>query len=83
MQVLSPEFIAQFPQIINIHHSFLPAFVQVLNLTTKLMSEALKSLVLQLTMSHLNWMQARLLSKMWHESAIGIVLLTLFVKARI
>ncbi len=26
MQVLSPEFIAQFPQIINIHHSFLPAF---------------------------------------------------------
>ncbi len=27
MQVLSPDFIAQFPQIINIHHSFLPAFV--------------------------------------------------------
>ena len=28
MQVLSPEFIARFPQrIINIHHSFLPAFV--------------------------------------------------------
>jgi len=27
MQILSPEFIAQFPQIINIHHSFLPAFV--------------------------------------------------------
>ncbi len=27
MQVLSPEFIAQFPQVINIHHSFLPAFV--------------------------------------------------------
>ncbi|MGQ4646446.1 formyltetrahydrofolate deformylase [Lyngbya aestuarii] len=27
MQVLSPEFIAQFPKIINIHHSFLPAFV--------------------------------------------------------
>ena len=28
MQVLSPEFIAHFPQrIINIHHSFLPAFV--------------------------------------------------------
>jgi formyltetrahydrofolate deformylase len=28
MQVLSPEFIANFPQrIINIHHSFLPAFV--------------------------------------------------------
>ena len=26
MQVLSPKFIAQFPQIINIHHSFLPAF---------------------------------------------------------
>ncbi|MBF2001035.1 MAG: formyltetrahydrofolate deformylase [Synechococcales cyanobacterium M58_A2018_015] len=26
MQVLSPDFIAQFPQIINIHHSFLPAF---------------------------------------------------------
>lgn len=26
MQVLSAEFIAQFPQIINIHHSFLPAF---------------------------------------------------------
>jgi formyltetrahydrofolate deformylase len=26
MQVLSPEFIAKFPQIINIHHSFLPAF---------------------------------------------------------
>ena len=26
MQILSPEFIAQFPQIINIHHSFLPAF---------------------------------------------------------
>lgn len=26
MQVLSPEFIVQFPQIINIHHSFLPAF---------------------------------------------------------
>ena len=27
MQVLSSEFIAHFPQIINIHHSFLPAFV--------------------------------------------------------
>ncbi len=27
MQVLSPNFIAQFPNIINIHHSFLPAFV--------------------------------------------------------
>lgn len=27
MQILSPELIAQFPQIINIHHSFLPAFV--------------------------------------------------------
>lgn len=26
MQILSPELIAQFPQIINIHHSFLPAF---------------------------------------------------------
>jgi formyltetrahydrofolate deformylase len=26
MQVLSSEFIAQFPAIINIHHSFLPAF---------------------------------------------------------
>ncbi|PSN18704.1 formyltetrahydrofolate deformylase [filamentous cyanobacterium CCP5] len=27
MQILSPGFIAEFPQIINIHHSFLPAFV--------------------------------------------------------
>jgi formyltetrahydrofolate deformylase len=28
MQVLSPEFVARFPnRIINIHHSFLPAFV--------------------------------------------------------
>jgi len=27
MQVLSPNFIEKFPQIINIHHSFLPAFV--------------------------------------------------------
>ena len=27
MQILSPEFIARFTQIINIHHSFLPAFV--------------------------------------------------------
>lgn len=27
MQILSPEFIARFPNIINIHHSFLPAFV--------------------------------------------------------
>lgn len=26
MQILSPELITQFPQIINIHHSFLPAF---------------------------------------------------------
>ncbi|WP_460192757.1 formyltetrahydrofolate deformylase [Thermosynechococcus sp. FA-CM-4201] len=26
MQVLSPEFIEAFPQVINIHHSFLPAF---------------------------------------------------------
>jgi formyltetrahydrofolate deformylase len=26
MQILTPEFMAQFPQIINIHHSFLPAF---------------------------------------------------------
>lgn len=26
MQILSPEFIAQFSKIINIHHSFLPAF---------------------------------------------------------
>ncbi|MEP0752205.1 formyltetrahydrofolate deformylase [Trichocoleus sp. Lan] len=27
MQIVSPDFISQFPQIINIHHSFLPAFV--------------------------------------------------------
>ena len=28
MQILSPEFVAQYPnQIINIHHSFLPAFI--------------------------------------------------------
>ncbi|MBW4554874.1 MAG: formyltetrahydrofolate deformylase [Trichormus sp. ATA11-4-KO1] len=27
MQVVSADFITQFPQIINIHHSFLPAFV--------------------------------------------------------
>jgi formyltetrahydrofolate deformylase len=27
MQILSPEFITQFPNVINIHHSFLPAFV--------------------------------------------------------
>lgn len=27
MQILSPEFIKQFPRVINIHHSFLPAFV--------------------------------------------------------
>lgn len=26
MQILSPEFIAAFPRVINIHHSFLPAF---------------------------------------------------------
>ncbi|MEQ8465037.1 formyltetrahydrofolate deformylase [Coleofasciculus sp. E1-EBD-02] len=26
MQIIRPEFIEQFPQIINIHHSFLPAF---------------------------------------------------------
>lgn len=26
LQILTPEFIRQFPQIINIHHSFLPAF---------------------------------------------------------
>ncbi|WLT31155.1 formyltetrahydrofolate deformylase [Geothrix sp. PMB-07] len=26
MQVLSPEFLAEFPAVINIHHSFLPAF---------------------------------------------------------
>lgn len=26
MQILSPSFIAQFPKVINIHHSFLPAF---------------------------------------------------------
>ncbi len=26
MQILSSEFVAQFPQVINIHHSFLPAF---------------------------------------------------------
>lgn len=26
MQILSPQFIEQFPQVINIHHSFLPAF---------------------------------------------------------
>ncbi|MBV6622754.1 MAG: formyltetrahydrofolate deformylase [Rivularia sp. (in: Bacteria)] len=27
MQILSNEFVIQFPQIINIHHSFLPAFI--------------------------------------------------------
>ncbi|WP_414588485.1 formyltetrahydrofolate deformylase [Scytonema sp. PCC 10023] len=27
MQILSGEFLAKFPQVINIHHSFLPAFV--------------------------------------------------------
>src|SRR5690625_5832163 len=28
MQILTPEFVAHFPdQIINIHHSFLPAFI--------------------------------------------------------
>jgi formyltetrahydrofolate deformylase len=26
MQILSPDFVAQFSQVINIHHSFLPAF---------------------------------------------------------
>jgi formyltetrahydrofolate deformylase len=26
MQILSPQFVAQFPKVINIHHSFLPAF---------------------------------------------------------
>ncbi|MEB3338170.1 MAG: formyltetrahydrofolate deformylase [Leptolyngbyaceae bacterium] len=26
MQILSPEFVEKFPQVINIHHSFLPAF---------------------------------------------------------
>ncbi len=26
MQILSADFVAQFPQVINIHHSFLPAF---------------------------------------------------------
>jgi formyltetrahydrofolate deformylase len=26
MQILSPDFVAQFPTVINIHHSFLPAF---------------------------------------------------------
>ncbi len=26
MQVLSPDFLTKFPQVINIHHSFLPAF---------------------------------------------------------
>jgi formyltetrahydrofolate deformylase len=27
MQILSPEFVAQYPQrIVNVHHSFLPAF---------------------------------------------------------
>ncbi|ACK68296.1 formyltetrahydrofolate deformylase [Rippkaea orientalis PCC 8801] len=26
MQILTPEFISQFPKVINIHHSFLPAF---------------------------------------------------------
>ncbi len=26
MQILSPDFVAQYPQVINIHHSFLPAF---------------------------------------------------------
>ncbi|MFM9161409.1 MAG: formyltransferase family protein, partial [Dolichospermum sp.] len=27
MQIVSADFIAKFPQIINIHHSFLPAFI--------------------------------------------------------
>jgi formyltetrahydrofolate deformylase len=27
MQILSPAFLAEFPHVINIHHSFLPAFV--------------------------------------------------------
>jgi formyltetrahydrofolate deformylase len=27
MQIISPELLQQFPQIINIHHSFLPAFI--------------------------------------------------------
>jgi formyltetrahydrofolate deformylase len=27
MQVLSPDFIKEFPHVINIHHSFLPAFI--------------------------------------------------------
>jgi formyltetrahydrofolate deformylase len=27
MQILTPEFISKFPTIINIHHSFLPAFI--------------------------------------------------------
>lgn len=27
MQILSPDFLSQFPRVINIHHSFLPAFV--------------------------------------------------------
>ncbi len=27
MQILSPEFLEDFPQVINIHHSFFPAFI--------------------------------------------------------
>ncbi|MBW4605577.1 MAG: formyltetrahydrofolate deformylase [Calothrix sp. FI2-JRJ7] len=27
MRIISPDFISKFPQVINIHHSFLPAFV--------------------------------------------------------
>jgi len=37
MQVLSPEFIAHYPQrIINIHHSFLPAFVEASRTTRRM-----------------------------------------------
>lgn len=53
MQILTPEFIAQAPKIINIHHSFLPAFVGA-KPTIKPMSAASKLSERRLTTSLLN-----------------------------
>nr|WP_231867777.1 formyltetrahydrofolate deformylase [Snodgrassella sp. CFCC 13594] len=63
MQVLSPDFVAQYPnRIINIHHSFLPAFdgARLINVHSLVASNSLAQPAITLPT---NWMKGRLSNK--------------------
>jgi len=68
MQVLSPEFIRHFPnRIINIHHSFLPAFHGASRITGR-SNRGVKLIARPRTTSPKPWMTAQSSSRTWRAS---------------